>query len=102
MIERVLIKYGFWTAKNNGKTYYINHTTTYGGIYVLIDRDKNERWKKIAIVKIPEVNKVYIFNSAKKLSNFLKRLERNVLIYGFRVIDRNYIRAELDEAYNQS
>lgn len=72
MFERTLLRQGFWKARNgeetNGKRIFLKHDLYLGGIYIEIE-------KRLATVRINELNIVQVFESIKALKAFLLELE---------------------------
>ncbi|MEM2636986.1 MAG: hypothetical protein QXL15_01410 [Candidatus Korarchaeota archaeon] len=103
MIERVLKRHGFWLSQRGEEIVYVTHNEAYGGIYVSVNRDKNTPWKYKIMLEVKELEKKFEFDSAKRLEEFIKRIERNTEIYGFRPgMPVEMLKKELDEAFSRA
>ncbi|MEM3586262.1 MAG: hypothetical protein QXO71_02975 [Candidatus Jordarchaeaceae archaeon] len=68
MFKNVLRRNGFWCKRSSGGDLFLKHDSTFGGIYVTIQ-------KKSAILRMADYNSIHIFESAKQLEEYLKGLE---------------------------
>ena len=94
MMAKVLRRHGFWNTRIPWK--YAIHNERYGTIEVILERDKERPWITIAKVHIKESNREFEFNSAKKLNEFLSRIEQNTRLYGFSALPGDYLAKELE------
>nr|MDO8079861.1 hypothetical protein [Candidatus Freyarchaeota archaeon] len=68
MFRNVLRRNGFWCKRSSGGDLFLKHDSTFGGIYVTIQ-------KKSAILRMEDRDSIHIFKSAKQLEEYLKGLE---------------------------
>jgi len=71
MIEKVLRRHNFWQQKNGGQKIYMKHSTSLGGIYVIVRQTK-------ALVWIPELRIFREFTRASQLERFLSLIENRL------------------------
>lgn len=73
MFRNVLRRNGFWCKRSSGGDLFLKHDSTFGGIYVTIQ-------KKSVILKMADQDSIYIFKSAKQLEQYLKGLDERETI----------------------
>ena len=71
MIEKVLRRHQFWQQRNGEQKIYMKHSTSLGGIYVIVRRTK-------ALVWIPELRICKEFTRASQLERFLSTIENRI------------------------